>query len=60
MLTPFGVEFRYPGEEVADLVTARKALQEAERVKASALARLKDYLAQGRPSDADRGDQSAD
>ncbi len=53
MLTPFGVEFRYPGEEVADLVTAQKAWQEAERVKAGVLARLKDYLAQGRPPSAD-------
>ncbi len=33
MLTPFGVEFRYPEEEVADFGTAQQAVQEAKRVK---------------------------
>jgi len=51
MLTPFGVEFRYPGEEIANFETARQAVQEAKRVQAVALERLKDYLSQGRPSD---------
>ncbi|ACY49025.1 HEPN domain-containing protein [Rhodothermus marinus] len=50
MLTPFGVEFRYPGETVADRETARSALQEAHRVKAAVQRRLQAYLAQGRPS----------
>lgn len=50
MLTPFGVEFRYPGEEVADRETAREALQQAMDVKASVLRRLGDYLDRGRPS----------
>lgn len=48
LLTPFGVEFRYPGEEVADLETAQKALREANRVKAAILARLEGYLDEGR------------
>ena len=50
ILTPYGVEFRYPGEEIADLDTARQAPEEARRVKTAILARLKDYLSQGRPS----------
>ncbi len=33
MLTPFGIEFRYPGEQMADLQTAREAIQEAQRVR---------------------------
>lgn len=49
MLTPFGVEFRYPGEEVADLETAQQALREAKRVQAAVLQRLKEYLDRGRP-----------
>lgn len=49
MLTPFGVEFRYPGEEIADFETAQQAVMEAKRVKAVILERLKDYLRQGRP-----------
>lgn len=50
MLTPFGVEFRYPGEEVADRETAQEALEQAMHVKASVLHRLEDYLDRGRPS----------
>lgn len=50
MLTPFGVEFRYPGEEVADFETAQKAIQVAKGVKTVILERLKDYLKQGQPS----------
>lgn len=49
MLTPFGVEFRYPGEEVADRETAEDALREARRVREAVLKRLNDYLTQGRP-----------
>lgn len=50
MLTPFGVEFRYPGEEVADLETAQQALREAKRVQTAVLQRLKEYLDRGRPA----------
>ena len=49
MVTPFGVEFRYPGDETADYPTAQQALDEAKRVQAGVLNRLKDYLDQGRP-----------
>lgn len=48
MLTPFGTEFRYPGE-IIDLETAKQAMREAERVKAAILNRLKDYVDKGRP-----------
>ena len=48
-LTPFGVEFRYPGEEIADIETAKQALQQAKIVQSSILNRLQGYLAQGRP-----------
>lgn len=50
ILTPFGIEFRYPGEDVADLNTAKKATSEARRVKAAVMEQLSDYLKQGRPS----------
>jgi HEPN domain-containing protein len=50
MLTPFGVEFRYPGWEVADLKTAQQAVEEARRVRATVLEHLQDYLSHGRPS----------
>lgn len=50
-LSPFGVEFRYPGEyPVVDLRTAKRALKEAQNVKRTVMKRLTDYLAQGRPS----------
>ena len=49
MVTPFGVEFRYPGDETADYPTAQQALDEAKRVQEGVLSRLKDYLDQGRP-----------
>lgn len=49
VLTPFGVEFRYPGQEVADVATARRAIREAERVPEAVLARLRPYLERGRP-----------
>ena len=48
-LTPFGVEFRYPGDQVADLQTAEQAVEEARRVRAAVLARLQNYLSRGRP-----------
>ena len=48
-MTPFGVEFRYPGDETADHETARQALEEAHRVQGGVLSRLKDYLDRGRP-----------
>ncbi|MBI4552497.1 MAG: HEPN domain-containing protein [Candidatus Latescibacteria bacterium] len=53
LLTPFGVEFRYPGEEVADFETAHQAVQEARLVQQAVLDHLKDYLSQGRPSGKD-------
>ena len=49
-LTPFGVEFRYPGEQVADLQTAEHAVEEARRVRAAVLAHLQHYLSRGRPA----------
>lgn len=49
-LTPFGVEFRYPGEQVADLRTAEHAVEEARRVRAAVLKHLQNYLSRGRPA----------
>jgi HEPN domain-containing protein len=49
MLTRFGVEFRYPGEEVADMKTAQDAIGEAKKVQKDVLARLRGYLDKGRP-----------
>lgn len=49
MLTPFGVEFRYPGEEVADRETAEHAMEEAKHVRDAVLERLQSYLNKGRP-----------
>ena len=49
MMTPFGVEFRYPGDEIADHDTAQQVLEEARRVQAGVLRRLKDYLDRGHP-----------
>ncbi len=48
-LTPFGIEFRYPGEEVADLETAKNAFEEAKKVQNTIMECLKDYLEKGRP-----------
>jgi HEPN domain-containing protein len=48
-LTPFGIEFRYPGEQVADFQTARQAIEEASRLRRVVLERLQDYLREGRP-----------
>jgi HEPN domain-containing protein len=49
MLTPFGIEFRYPGEEIADARTARAALREAQRVRDAIMRELQGYLDRGRP-----------
>jgi HEPN domain-containing protein len=48
-LTPFGAEFRYPGEHVADIQAARGALDNARRVREVVLERLHDFLHQDRP-----------
>ena len=48
-LTPFGIEFRYPSEEVADLETAKKAVEQAKKVQSMVVECLKDYLEKGRP-----------
>ena len=50
-LTPYGVEFRYPGEyPVVDQNTAQRAYKESECVKEAVMKRLDDYLSKGRPS----------
>ncbi len=51
MLTPFGVEFRYPAAETADLKTAQEATQEARRVRDVIRQELRAYLEGGRPED---------
>ena len=44
-LTPYGVEFRYPGEFLdVNQATAREALAEAKKVRSAILERLKAYL----------------
>jgi HEPN domain-containing protein len=44
-LTPFGVEFRYPGEyPEVDQVTAQRAVSEARRARQVILGQLKAYL----------------
>lgn len=44
-LTPFGVEFRYPGEyPMVDQITAQNALAEAKRVRQAIMGRLASYL----------------
>jgi HEPN domain-containing protein len=48
-LTPFGAEFRYPGDQVADVQAARGALDQARRVREVVLEQLRGYLCQGRP-----------
>ena len=50
-LTPFGVEFRYPGEYPAvDHKTAERACRESEGVREIVTKRLGNYLSKGRPS----------
>lgn len=49
-LTPYGVEFRYPGEyPVVDHDTAARAYREAKGVKEGVMKRLESYLSKGRP-----------
>jgi HEPN domain-containing protein len=49
-LTPYGVEFRYPGEyPVVDHNTAERAYKESELVKGAVMKRLENYLSKGRP-----------
>lgn len=43
-LTQYGVEFRYPGEREVDSGTAKRAVQDAKKVKKAILPRLSDYL----------------
>ncbi len=50
-LTPYGVEFRYPGDFDLNHQHATKAFQLAKRVKRLIMNHLKSYLAQGRPID---------
>jgi HEPN domain-containing protein len=50
-LTPYGVEFRYPGEyPEVDHNTAERACRESELVKKAIMKRLEDYLSKGRPN----------
>ena len=50
VLTPYGVEFRYPGDfDPLSLDQARESLRLAEQARASVLAHLKPYLDAGRP-----------
>ncbi len=49
-LTPYGVEFRYPGEyPEVDHKTAESAYREATLVKEAVMKRLQEYLSKGRP-----------
>jgi HEPN domain-containing protein len=43
-LTPFGVEFRYPGEYQVDQATAQNALAEAKQVRQVIMKHLASYL----------------
>lgn len=51
MLTPFGADFRYPGEQIADLQSAQEAVQEARRVREAVRQELHGYLHQERPEE---------
>jgi len=49
-LTPYGVEFRYPGEyPEVNKNTAEKAYKETSLVKDAVMKRLHEYLLKGRP-----------
>ena len=49
-LTPFGVEFRYPGEyPEVDHKIAESAYQESQKLKEVVMEKLKEYLSKGRP-----------
>jgi len=50
-LTPYGVEFRYPGDySMVDVATAKQALGAVQLVKAVLVKRLHPFLSQGRPA----------
>ncbi|WP_245668985.1 HEPN domain-containing protein [Chloroflexus islandicus] len=49
LLTPFGVDFRYPGAEIVDRAMVAQAVAWATMVKDAVLNRLQSYLAAGRP-----------
>lgn len=52
MLTPFGVDFRYPCDDTADLKTAKEAVQQARHVYSVITQYLKEYLdGAGRPNE---------
>jgi len=56
-LTPFGVEFRYPGDQPeVDRITAQNALAEAKRVRQVAMKHLASYLSGEGDEDADSVD----
>ena len=50
-LTPYGVEFRYPGDFDLNHQQVATAFQLAKRVKRVIMNHLKSYLVQGRPID---------
>ena len=50
MLSPYGVEFRYPSQEVATKREARAAYRMAGLVKAGVEQRMSGYISRGRPS----------
>ncbi len=50
VLTPYGVEFRYPGEPPLSRDQGHRALKLAEQVRDAVLAHLKSYLDAGRPA----------
>lgn len=50
-LTPYGVEFRYPGEYPnVDHNTAQRAYEESKIVEKGIMKRLEDYLSKGMPN----------
>jgi len=50
-LTPFGVEFRYPGEiPETNQQTAKQAVEDAKRTRQFILNALEEYLRRGRPA----------
>lgn len=50
VLTPYGVEFRYPGEPPLSRDQGVQALKLAEQVREAVLAHVKSYLDAGRPA----------
>lgn len=49
-LTPYGAEFRYPGQyPVVEHKTAENAYSQSQAVKEAVMRRLGDYLSKGRP-----------